>query len=139
MNDDAFYDEVARELQAKQMIPGLWTKAYAEAGGEVEKARALYIRLRVEQLSEARNAELAEERRTAAVAAGQRAWGRFRRLYFGAFAILTGTLAVMFGIVGVVAVFSSSDRLDEGFPMLLLSGICAVLARSSFKGTEEND
>jgi hypothetical protein len=48
--DDKFYDEVARELQDKPMVPGLWTKAFAEMGGDDAKARALYIKLRVGQL-----------------------------------------------------------------------------------------
>jgi hypothetical protein len=39
---DKFYDEVARELQEKTLVAGLWTKAYAEMGGDDAKARALY-------------------------------------------------------------------------------------------------
>jgi hypothetical protein len=50
---DRFYDQVAGELQSEPVIPGLWTKAYAEAGGEDAKARALYIRYRAAQLAEA--------------------------------------------------------------------------------------
>jgi hypothetical protein len=51
--DEKFYDEVARELQEKPMVPGLWTKAFAEMGGDDAKARALYIKYRVAQLAEA--------------------------------------------------------------------------------------
>ena len=50
--DDKFYDEVARELQEKQLVAGLWTKAYAEMGGDEAKARALYIKYRVANLKE---------------------------------------------------------------------------------------
>ena len=50
--DDKFYEEVARELQEKPMVPGLWTKAFAEMGGDDAKARALYIKYRVLQLEE---------------------------------------------------------------------------------------
>jgi hypothetical protein len=50
---DAHYDQVARELQAKELIPGLWTRAYSEVGGQADSARALYIKLRVEQLVQA--------------------------------------------------------------------------------------
>lgn len=53
-DDNAFYDEVARELQEKSMIAGLWTKAYAEMEGDDAKARALYIKYRVAQLAEAK-------------------------------------------------------------------------------------
>ena len=51
VRDDKFYDEVARELQEKSIIPGLWTKAFAEMDGDEAKARALYIRYRVQQLA----------------------------------------------------------------------------------------
>ena len=50
--DERFYEEVARELQEKPMNPGLWTKAFAEMGGDDAKARALYIKYRVAQLAE---------------------------------------------------------------------------------------
>jgi len=51
LGDDKFYDQVASELQNKTLIPGLWTRAYAEANGDDAKARALYIRYRVQQLA----------------------------------------------------------------------------------------
>ena len=51
--DDKFYDEVALELQDKILVAGLWTKAFAEMGGDDAKARALYIKYRAEQLAEA--------------------------------------------------------------------------------------
>ena len=51
--DDKFYEEVARELQEKSMLPGLWTKAYAEMEGDEAKTRALYIKYRVAQMAEA--------------------------------------------------------------------------------------
>ena len=50
--DVKFYEEVARELQDKPMSPGLWTKAFAEMGGDDAKARALYIKYRFAQLAE---------------------------------------------------------------------------------------
>ena len=58
--DDKFYEEVARELQEKSLVAGLWTKAYAEMGGDDAKARALYIKYRVAQLRN--EAALANER-----------------------------------------------------------------------------
>ena len=45
-SDEKLYEEVARELQEKPMVPGLWTKAFAEMGGDDAKARALYIKYR---------------------------------------------------------------------------------------------
>jgi len=60
--DEKFYEEVARELQEKPMVPGLWTKAFAEMGGDDAKARALYIKYRVAQLAEATRQQLKEAR-----------------------------------------------------------------------------
>jgi hypothetical protein len=62
--DDKFYDEVARELQDKPMSPGLWTKAFAETGGDDAKARALYIKYRVAQLAEASRQQFEDDRLT---------------------------------------------------------------------------
>jgi flagellar basal body-associated protein FliL len=61
--DDKFYEEVARELQDKPMVPGLWTKAFAEMGGDDAKARALYIKYRVAQLAEASRQQRPEEQK----------------------------------------------------------------------------
>ncbi len=58
MSDERFYDEVARELQERTLLPGLWTKAFAETDGDKDKARALYIRYRVEQLAQRERDEL---------------------------------------------------------------------------------
>ena len=52
MNDEVFYNQVAEEIQAKKMMPGLWTKAFAKAGGDADSARAIYIKLRVAQLAQ---------------------------------------------------------------------------------------
>ena len=52
MSDERFYDEVARELQDRTLIAGLWTRAFAETNGDNDKARALYIRYRVAQLAQ---------------------------------------------------------------------------------------
>ena len=48
--DQRFYDQVAAEMSANQVRPGLWTRALAESGGEDSRCKALYIRLRVEEL-----------------------------------------------------------------------------------------
>jgi uncharacterized RDD family membrane protein YckC len=49
INDDSFYDEVAKELEANKLIPGVWTRAFAEADGDENRAKAIYIKLRVLQ------------------------------------------------------------------------------------------
>src|ERR1017187_7565518 len=60
--DDEFYDEVARELQEKSLVAGLWTKAFAEMDGDDAKARALYIKYRVANLKDKREAFLKQKR-----------------------------------------------------------------------------
>ncbi|MCB1957769.1 MAG: hypothetical protein KDG55_18970 [Rhodocyclaceae bacterium] len=46
MDEKELYKIIARELDANRMDPARWTQAFAEAGGDREKARAIYIRLR---------------------------------------------------------------------------------------------
>src|ERR1017187_3938829 len=69
-SDEIFYEEVSRELQEKLMVAGLWTKAFAEMGGDDAKARALYIRYRVQQLAAeaARQHESVEQKRKREIA-----------------------------------------------------------------------
>jgi hypothetical protein len=70
LGDNKFYDQVAGELQNKTLIPGLWTKAYAVANGDEAKARALYIRYRVQHLAAetARQHESVEQKRNREIA-----------------------------------------------------------------------
>ena len=37
MDDEPFYEEVAKEIEADSMKPGLWTKAFTEADGDEER------------------------------------------------------------------------------------------------------
>ena len=71
--NNALYDEVAEELQANTMVPGLWTKAFAEAGGQMDRARALYIKYRVAQLAHEAGERLRHEQRATREAARQQA------------------------------------------------------------------
>ncbi len=49
-DDDRFFAVVAKELSVGRKDVALWTKAFAFADGDENKTKALYIRLRVEQL-----------------------------------------------------------------------------------------
>jgi|GEM_PF-2961811 len=52
MNDDeVLYERVSREMADGDIKEGMWTKSYANAMGDEGKAKALYIRARVEQLT----------------------------------------------------------------------------------------
>jgi hypothetical protein len=48
--EEDVFDQVAQEVAKNAWKDGLWTKALSESGMNEERAKALYIRLRVEQL-----------------------------------------------------------------------------------------
>jgi hypothetical protein len=60
-----FYEIIAQELDEKRLIKPLWTKAFASADGDYNKAKANYINLRFSQLmqeeSELREREKIQE------------------------------------------------------------------------------
>lgn len=62
MTDQHLYDSVADELHHKVLAPGMWTRALAESGGDVNAARALYIQFRVAQLKEQEREEIARQK-----------------------------------------------------------------------------
>jgi hypothetical protein len=51
MHTDDFYEEVSKEMEGGQLIPGVWTRAVAEADGDENRAKAIYIKRRVSQLA----------------------------------------------------------------------------------------
>ena len=51
-NSQYHYDTVAQELHNANLKGGLWARAIAEASGENDRAKALYIKFRVAQLVE---------------------------------------------------------------------------------------
>lgn len=53
--EDRLYKQIAQELETNSVDAGLWTQAYAEAGGDNTQTRVRYIKSRFERL-------LAEER-----------------------------------------------------------------------------
>lgn len=63
MDEESFYEEVAKELGSSDLKPGLWIRAIAESNGSDDLAPGLYIRFRVEQLVKAKEAVLREIQR----------------------------------------------------------------------------
>ena len=49
-DDSEFYGQVAKELSSGFLEPAAWTEALAKSGGEENRAKALYIKLRVKRL-----------------------------------------------------------------------------------------
>jgi hypothetical protein len=144
--NDKFYEQVARELQEKELVAGLWTKAYAEMDGDDAKARAQYIKYRVEQLAEAsrqqfENDRLAkkrqEEEKNAAVEAEKRKTRtRLHRFCHGILLIIFLLLTIVFGLGGLGAIIApftedtnSSDLIGEiigGVFLFLLAFACGI-------------
>jgi hypothetical protein len=50
MDEDAIYTIVAEELESGKTDKGLWTRLYAEAGGDEKQTKVLYISRRAEKL-----------------------------------------------------------------------------------------
>jgi hypothetical protein len=138
MNNDTFYDEVARELQAKAMVPGVWTRAFAEADGQIERARALYIKYRVAQMAELRNQQIHEERRMSAVAAKRLAQLRVRRLGYLVLTVICVCAMFFFGLVGIIIllVFHSAGAIIGAGSMVGVALVFFTAARTSHKAYE---
>ncbi len=62
--DEQVHGTVASEIAAGELVPGLWAKAFAQADGNEQRAKAIYIKLRVEQIKLG-NAAQAEQMREA--------------------------------------------------------------------------
>jgi len=60
-SDDWAFEKVADELESNDKDKVLWTRAFAESGGNENKAKALYIQRRVVVLVESKRKRLSEE------------------------------------------------------------------------------
>ena len=61
----AFYEEVSNQIESGHTDNGVWTKAFADSGGDTQKQKAIYIELMVERMALAEEA-LLEHKRTEA-------------------------------------------------------------------------
>ncbi|MDC0219059.1 hypothetical protein OAL58_03630 [Verrucomicrobia bacterium] len=77
-NDEIFYEQVAAELEEGIRKKGLWLKAETKAEGDADKARAIYARWRVEQLS-SEEAQQQKEREFADIKEKREALRHFRQ------------------------------------------------------------
>jgi hypothetical protein len=50
--DDKFYEIAAQEIISKAPMPSIWARAFSDAHGDRDAAVALYIRYRVERLTQ---------------------------------------------------------------------------------------
>jgi len=52
LSEEKLYEQVAQELKAGKKREGVWVKAMAKTGGDLNKAEALYIELRVQAIKD---------------------------------------------------------------------------------------
>jgi hypothetical protein len=52
LSEEKLYEQVAQELKAGKKREGIWVKAMAKSGGDLNKAEALYIELRVQAIKD---------------------------------------------------------------------------------------
>ena len=130
-DDGVFYETVGIEMQNGSFQTGLWARAFAEADGDENRARATYIRLRVAQLSsvkqELRRVNSVEQTPFTEVpsilepARKHTTQTIIRRTLFAILALIAGLLTVLLGFCTIIAAFNgpSTQRLS----------ICLVLGR----------
>ena len=157
MGDDElrFYEIVAEEMRAGDLKPGLWTKAYADAGGEQDRARAFYIKLRVEQLRKAAHAVDRDRPPPARSVRWLKVWpallvlSAVLSLVISLFVLraepgpvgLTGCLIslILFPIYGAIAVGLERRHLwawKANWIPLIIGGLSYAVNRASADGTE---
>lgn len=128
MKKDAFYDAVAREIQSNTIVPGVWAKAFSEAGGDMNRARALYIEHRVVQMEEV---------------AKQESTSGFRRFVCMLLTALFGLLTSFFAIGSV----ASLVRVVIGEPLIgdteftafsfIIACVSGYATRRYYRGTRK--
>ena len=52
----SLYEQVSDDIEKGQKDNGVWAKAYADASGDIQKQKAIYIELMVERLALAEEA-----------------------------------------------------------------------------------
>ena len=50
LSEEKLYEQVAQELKAGKKREGIWVKAMAKSGGDLNKAESMYIELRVQAI-----------------------------------------------------------------------------------------
>lgn len=58
IDEDRIYAKIAEELETKATDKGLWTRLFAESGGDEKQTKVLYIKQRAERLIAVEHARL---------------------------------------------------------------------------------
>jgi len=109
-DDEAIYALALTEVDAGNARPGLWAMALAEAAGDEQKARALYIKLRVESERQKQDQSFASEASEAALH-GVRGWLLL-------LAVLLTIVGPILTLIGVASDMGTAERLGGQFPGL---------------------
>jgi|SaaInlStandDraft_5_1057022.scaffolds.fasta_scaffold107146_1 hypothetical protein len=78
LSEEKLYEQVAQELKAGKKREGIWVKAMAKSGGDLNKAEALYIELRVQAIKD--ETSLTKAQRVREVKAEEDSKEKFERL-----------------------------------------------------------
>ncbi|RLJ19257.1 hypothetical protein DJ030_09510 [bacterium endosymbiont of Escarpia laminata] len=60
--DESFYGVALREVDRRKVVQSLWAKSFAESNGDINNAKAMYIRLRASQLHKHSINEISKEK-----------------------------------------------------------------------------
>lgn len=71
--DQELYEIAGQELFSNSLKLGLWTLAFAQAGGDESRAKAVYIELRVAELRKEASEQIAFEKKRGRAEARQKA------------------------------------------------------------------
>ena len=75
VDDEKYYETVAREIRENRINDALWTKAIAKSMGDENKTKAVYIQLRVDQLiKEEQEQQFNASRESQIAGASEEAW-----------------------------------------------------------------
>jgi len=120
-SEQAHYEIVACELESQQLVSGTWARAFADSSGAPDQARALYIRYRVAQMTDARTREQQEQRQAAARATRQRVATGFRRFVCTISAFICGILSLFCAAGGISMLSSANESWGGGIFFVVLA------------------
>ena len=109
-DDEPIYALALAEVNAGNARPGLWAMALAEADGDEQKARALYIKLRVEAERQ-QHIQPATSGVSDSGLQGVRGWLLL-------LVVLLTIVGPIFTLISVVSDMSAARRLSDQFPRL---------------------
>ena len=129
MTEDDAYSQVAAELTARDLKPGLWAKALADALGNENLAKSIYIKARAEQLlAECRAEQLkqSEVERAARVAAAKKSTISFAREAGFWLGIIVCALLSLVAAMAAEALFIEPGK--QGVGQIVEAAVCLVVS-----------